>query len=189
MFIHRTMVEIIKMSSKNIGYYDISANEILLKCIRLLYEKYLSVQDKNLLMQALQFIYAYIELGFPVEEYREEFQQLTYELEIPFLNAFPEKIWKCNRIRLTKTQISDLLGRWNPRLHSMKAAEAVKDIYDKVLFNTEGVFLYHSGRLLAQDEDDALWEKTFRLFIQSGEAILYDVNKNRYYIFERGKNK
>ena len=46
----------------------------------------------------------------------------------------------------------------------------------------EGTYLYHCGKQLAQNGEDGLWEHTFRLRIQDGEAIFHNVNQNRYYL-------
>lgn len=36
--------------------------------------------------------------------------------------------------------------------------------------------------MIAGGREDGLWEHTFRLQIQDGEAIFHDVNQNRYYL-------
>lgn len=185
MYIHRTTVEIIKLTLANASYHSISKKDFLLGSIRLLQERYTDTGNRNLLYKAIQHVYAYIELGFAFERHIDEFKEITECLKLSMEDVFPEELWKYKKIKLAKTEIYDLLGRWNPRLHSMKVAQVINDIYDNVLHMREGEYLYHSGKLLAQDKDDALWEQTFKLYIQEGEAIFYDVNHNKYYAFEK----
>ncbi|WP_207717795.1 hypothetical protein, partial [Mediterraneibacter gnavus] len=45
-----------------------------------------------------------------------------------------------------------------------------------------GTYIYHSGKIISKSDNENLWEKTFKLYIQE-EAILYDVNKKEYYTF------
>ena len=45
-----------------------------------------------------------------------------------------------------------------------------------------GTYIYHSGKIISKSDNENLWEKTFKLYIQE-DAILYDVNKKEYYTF------
>ena len=45
-------------------------------------------------------------------------------------------------------------------------------------------FIYHCGKMLEQKDNKALWEKTFVLRVTEDEAVLQDVNKSKYYIFD-----
>ena len=40
------------------------------------------------------------------------------------------------------------------------------------------------GKMLEQKDNKALWEKTFVLRVTEDEAVLQDVNKSKYYIFD-----
>ena len=89
--------------------------------------------------------------------------------------------YRYKKIPLTSTNIRNLLGRWNPRLHSMKINDAVQDIKDKVSNKKEGIYLYHSGKIIKQEGEKILWEQTYKLYVQNDEAIFHDINKNKYY--------
>ena len=98
---------------------------------------------------------------------------------------FPARRWIYKPVVLKKSTINQLLGKWNPKLQSMKIKEAVEDIIDKVQKGEKGTFLYHCGKIVRESEDEILWEKTFKLYIYEEEAILRDINKNKYYILKQ----
>ena len=91
---------------------------------------------------------------------------------------------RSKKLKATKYNIRNVLGRWNPRLHSMKIAEVVSDIYAKVAEREIGEYLYYSGKVISSSENGNLWEQTYWLYVRTDESILYDVNKNKYYVFE-----
>ena len=97
--------------------------------------------------------------------------------------VFPLTKWNYKKMPLSKTNVRNLLGKWNPRMHSMKITDAVEDIITKVAGKEEGEYTYYCGKMLIQEGEEALWEHTFRLYIRKQEAIFYDVNRNRHYIF------
>ena len=86
------------------------------------------------------------------------------------------------KVALNKSAIRKILGKWNPKLHSMKVSEAVNDILGNIKNKNTGTYIYHSGKIISKSDNENLWEKTFKLYIQE-EAILYDVNKKEYYTF------
>ena len=63
----------------------------------------------------------------------------------------------------------------------MKVADAVQDIIKNITEKREGVYTYFSGKVIKEDVDKTLWEKTFKLYIRPEESVLYDVNRNKYY--------
>ena len=76
------------------------------------------------------------------------------------------------------------MGRWHPHFQSMKIEAAILDIIDKVENKKIGSFIYHCGKMLEQKDNKALWEKTFVLRVTEDEAVLQDMNKSKYYIFD-----
>lgn len=181
-----TMVEAIKLAVGNCEVQGIISKEVLLESIIWLREKY--EQEKNLafLKKALCHILAYLELGFSYEDGVEEFHIVLNYLDLDEDTVFPKPAWKYRRVSLTKCNIRSMLGRWNPYLHSMKISEVVSDVYNKVLEHKTGKYLYYCGKIIRQNESGTLWEQTYWLYIRPEESFLYDVNKNKYYIFEQG---
>ena len=174
-------VQILKMAVCNIESVGLSGREVLLDSIIWLREKYEATDDKKYLKKAVQNIYAYLELGYAYETGKKEFQAVLDYLGIPAEDIFSPAKYHYKKVALTNTNIRNLLGRWNPRFHCMKINDVVQDIKDKVSNKKEGTYLYHSGKIITQEGEEALWEQTYKLYIQNGDAVFHDINKNKYY--------
>ena len=173
MLYNTVQVEVIKLGICNIEGLGLSSKDILIRSVAWLREKYEMFHEELYLQKAVWHIYAYLDLGFPYEEGQKEFQKILSHLKLTVEEVFP----------LSKTNVRNLLGKWNPRMHSMKITDAVEDIITKVAGKEEGEYTYYCGKMLIQEGEEALWEHTFRLYIRKQEAIFYDVNRNRHYIF------
>lgn len=177
-------VEAIKLSVSRIEQLGISCEQVLLKSIIYLKEKYEIFQDKSFLEKAMWNIYAYLELGYSYEDWEEELNGVLLYLGLNKKDILPFVRRQQQTVILNKTNIRNILGRWNPKLHSMKAEDVVLDIIKKVSEKSLGTYKYHSGKVISRDGDQILWEKTFVLYIRLEECVLYYKNKNIYYVFE-----
>lgn len=175
-------VEAIKSGIGNIESFGLSCREILIKSVSWLKEQYERTEDLRYLQKAVWHMYAYLELGFSYESGEQEFHPILDYLELNAEELFPRKKWRRKEIPLTKMAVSQLLGKWNPSLHSMKISDAVKDIIDKAANRKEGEYVYHCGKIIRQEGGELLWEKTFKLYVNGGSAILHNINENQYYI-------
>lgn len=175
-------VESIKLGVGNIESLGLSSKEVLKKSISWLRERYEVTEDIRYLQKAVWHIYAYLELGYPYESGETEFNIILKYLKMDIEEVFPKKKWRCTKVPLTKVKISQLLGRWNPVLHSMRVGDVVEDIMDKVSNGEEGEYIYHCGKVIKQDADHILWEKTFKLYINEEETVFHNINENRYYV-------
>lgn len=176
-------VEAIKLSVKDLEKKNISSKEVLLKSIVYLQKNYLLNEKKEYLEKAVWHIYAYLELGFLYEDGKELFEKIFNYMGIRIGDIFPNKQWNSEIVILNKTNIRNILGRWNPVLHSMKIEDVVRDILMKVLSKEVGEHLYYCGKIIDDTQDRTLWEHTFKLYVDFSEAFLLDVNKNKYYMF------
>lgn len=176
-------VEAIKLSVKDLEKKNISSKEVLLKSIVYLQKNYLLNEKKEYLEKAVWHIYAYLELGFLYEDGKELFEKIFNYMGIRIGDIFPNKQWNSEIVILNKTNIRNILGRWNPVLHSMKIEDVVRDILMKVLNKEVGEHLYYCGKIIEDTHDRILWEHTFKLYVDLSEAFLLDVNKNKYYMF------
>lgn len=180
----KVKIEAIKLAVSGLYVIGVSTKDILLESIHSLREQYEWTKEECLLYKAVHHIYAYIELGYPFEDGSDVFEVISNYLKLDMRTVFPEKIWKYTQIKLSKSKIRNMIGRWNPRFQSMKIDDVVKDIYDNVSNHRIGDYLYHTGKVLVKDNNDILWQQTYWLHIREDEAVFHDVIKNKYYIFE-----
>lgn len=156
--------------------------KILLESIRWFLCQYDQRKEEECLEKALYHMKAYGELGFSYKDIKDQSERI---FDLLNLDKEERKTFRglfCKEIVVNKTRINRLLGSWNPVYHSMKIGDAVKDILQKVNEQEDGSFLYHCGREIAMDGEERLWEHTFMLQIQNGEAIFHDMNHNQYYL-------
>ncbi len=175
-------VEVVKSSIRNIESLGLSSEEVLKQSVVWLGEKYEETKDERYLDKAVWHIYAYLEIGYPYESGREEFQVILDVLGEREEDVFPKRYWGSQKIPLKKMRINQLLGKWNPGLHSMKISDAVEDIIEKSSGRQVGEYTYHCGKIIKREGDKTLWEKTFKLYVREEEVIFQDVNKGKYYM-------
>lgn len=188
MLYDKVEVTAIRLAMDNVGNHDISPKDVLLKSVCWLLELYEREKMDIYLKKAVWNIYAYLELGFLYEEGEIIFEKILFYLKKEKEDVFPKEKRNIKKIKVTKTNIRNLLGNWNPVYHSMCIADVVNDIYEKIVNCREGTYIYHSGKILENNDEKSLWQNTFRLIIDSKDTTFYDVNKNKYFLFER-KNK
>ena len=177
------MVEVIKLALHNIESFGMSGRKIIKGSIVYLWECYQKEMQKEYLEKAVCHAYAFMEMGYPYEELQKVMNPILNILEIDegkmILRGGNRKI------SVSRANIRRVLGRWNPRLQSMKIEEAVSDILNKINENKQGLFVYHCGKVIQQNKANILWEKTYYLEIDNEDVIFHDVIKNRHYIFEK----
>ncbi|XCP83822.1 hypothetical protein ABXS75_12150 [Roseburia hominis] len=179
-------VEGIKIAVRNLEGLRISSNKVLIKSVVWLRNMYECSGKEEYLEKAVWHIYAYLGLGFPYEEGEEEFRIILSHLGKEREELFPARRWIYKKVKLSKTNVRNLLGGWNPVLHSMKINDVVNDIVDKVAHLEKGIYSYHCGKLIAQCEEKELWDQTYRLYIDEEGAVFQNLNQNRYYVLEGG---
>lgn len=175
-------VEVIKLGLDNIEALGLSGKEVLKQSIVWLREKYETTDDARYLDKAVWHIYAYLEMGYPYESGKEEFQAVLDALGEKEEDVFPKRSWGSKKIPLKKMRINQLLGKWNPGLQSMKISDAVEDIIEKSRNRQIGEYTYHCGKVIKQDEENTLWENTCKLYVRDEEVVFHNVNRGKYYI-------
>ena len=187
MLYNRVAVAAIKLGAGNVEQMGKNSKTVLIESIQWLKEQYERTEDISYLEKAVWHIYAYMEMGYIYDDGQEEFDSVLHLLGKNREDLFPKSKWNLIRVPLSKTKINTILGKWNPKLQSMKVTEAVDDIICHAKNREEGTYLYHCGKVIAEEGDEKLWQNTFRLYINQDEAILHNVNQNRYYLLEQEK--
>lgn len=184
MFYNKVQISAIKLAVTNIEILGIKSIDVLISSVQVLLEKYAEGKLDIFLEKAIWHIYAYLELGYPYEMIEAEMEAVLLPFNLEKNEIFPYDKWKYKKIKLNKNNVRNLLGNWNPQLHSMKIKDVVEDIYENIKNRKEGKYEYHSGKLLIDDENGKLWEQTYWLYIDEDDIIFHNVNNNKYYIFE-----
>ena len=92
----------------------------------------------------------------------------TMELE------FPKKFYSANTIKLNKTQVRSMLGRWpTSSRQGMKVQEVVEDIIRKVENREEGVWYYKCE----------MTEEMYELVISEQNMFFHDLRRCIFYTF------
>lgn len=175
-------VAAIKLALYNVDAFGETEKEILIKSIAWLREIYEREGNAIYLKKAVWHIYAYLELGFPFESGADEFRTILEFLGKSVEEVFPESQYCTRKLKLNKTNVRNVLGKWNSRFQSMKMEDAVSDIIEKVQARQEGKYTYHSGKVIKESGNKTLWEHTFKLYVGQDEAVFCDLCKNKYYI-------
>lgn len=187
MFYNEVEIEVIKLAVCNIESVQLNSKQILLDSIVWLRESYERTEDDSYLKKAMWHIYTYLELGYPYDEGKVEFQKVLDWLKLDITTIFPEVRWSRKKIPLKKGNIRNILGKWNGTIQSMKINDVVADIIKNVSEQNEGEYLYHCGKEIVHNKDEKLWKHTFKLYVSSKETILHNINENKYYILESVK--
>ena len=185
MYYNEVEIEAIKLGVGGIEKIKKNSKDILIQSVVWLVERYDMTSDIQYLQKAVWHIYAYLELGYPYESAEDVFDEVVQKLDQEKDELFPAKKWFYKPIVLKRSNINQLLGKWNPKLQSMKIKEAIEDIINNVEDGKQGTYLYHCGKIIRESDDEALWEKTFKLYVYEDEAILRNINKNKYYILKQ----
>ncbi len=176
-------MEAVKLALNNIEEVGLDSKEVLKDSIGWLYERYTATGNRSYLEQALHHIQAYVQLGFSYEEEQSMFDKVlgilgAEKIQVMFLD---ERYTKT--IRLNRYQVRSMLGKWNPKIHSMPINDVVDDVIDKVKYEKEGIYTYISGRRRMEDREVAKDE--YRLIIYGHKAQFFDIGKKLYYTIEK----
>ena len=176
------MVEAIKLSLGRLNAVGISAKEVLEESIKYLCDLYSHTQQVEYLLKARIHIRVYFELGFLCGNNKDLFDTIEGLLEKEGYGTVPFRKYCTKKILVNKSQIRGVLGRWNPKNHSMPINEVVMDIIRKVQKHQIGCYNYWTEQKYGRKRIRLEYE----LHIREDEAVLYDVQKNYYYELEGG---
>ncbi|MCI9440976.1 MAG: hypothetical protein HFH15_07025 [Ruminococcus sp.] len=135
-------------------------------------------KEAAMLKKAVLFIQVYIELGFSYESHAELFEQvfeaagLTEDEVLSFKRRFAQKL------KLNRTKIDSVLGRWNPKYHSNTKKEVINDIMEKIKNKEQGEYFYYSKQKYSEQKD------VYQLVVEQDGSYFCHVNKQKYYEFE-----
>lgn len=187
----KLIVESIKLALANLQLSGMAPQEVIICSIRYLMES-CAVQRKEeaknielasgkrdaMLRKVILFIQVYIELGFAYESYAELFEQVFHEAGLTDDEVLFFKRRFAQRLKLSKSKIDFILGRWNPKYHSNTKKEVIDDIMEKIKNQEQGEYFYYSKQKYSKQED------VYQLVVERDSSYFCHVNKQKYYEFE-----
>ena len=186
----KIILESIKLAAANLQLNGVSPKEVIIHSIQYLMELYQPEQGEAsqnqeggrqrqaILAKAILLTEAYIELGFPYESSQALFEQIfhTAGLTEDEIRSFQRRC--AEKLRLNKSKIGSVLGRWNPRDHSDTKKNVIEDIMEKIKNHEQGEYFYYSRWKYPRQED------IYQLVVEPEGSYLCHVNRQKYYEFE-----
>lgn len=175
-------VAAVQLALSVLHYQQLEVRPTVQSSIWYLKQQYDQTQDDRYLHAAIPIIQAFLNLGYVYEMEQELFDEIVQELHEKRHSLFPKTIYSEKRIRLTRSQVREMIGRWKPSQENpMKIADVVDDIIKKVSQHEEGHYYYSYKRsaIRAQEEPDL-----YELVITKEESFFHDFKNQKYYTFQ-----
>lgn len=138
-------------------------------------------ENSKYLELALLHMQAYANMGFALDEENKTIREILKKTGKTREDFFPKGCLLGKRIKLTKSQVRGMIGRWRPSRDSpMTIGELVDDIIRKVKNHEEGRYIYQYHRTDVTTQGDI---EVYELVINKDESYFYDVKKFRFYTF------
>lgn len=162
----------------------ITVKETVSNSLENLLQWYRQSGNGQYLQLALLHMQAYANMGFALDDREpvvKEILGLTGKTSNDF---FPRGNTIGKRVKLNKTQIRAMIGRWKPSEETpLTIGELVDDIIEKIKKHKEGRYIYQYQRKHAGEESDP---EVYELVINEEESYFYDVKNFRFYTFIEG---
>lgn len=176
----RKNVEAIKLAVAGLEKRGFAVREVLADAVEWLYNQYFISGDKRYLDQAVDHILVYLELGNAYQSYAILFDEICEATGIDISLLTHYNLDDAEEIRLNKSQIRRMIGRWNPHIHSMPINDVIDDIIYKVVNEQYGIYHYYSGQV-TDENNNQIPKDTYELTITDGRALFRNVRKDVYY--------
>lgn len=138
-------------------------------------------ENSKYLELALLHMQAYANMGFALDEENKTIREILKKTGKTREYFFPKGYLLGKRIKLTRSQVRGMIGRWRPSRDSpMTIGELVDDIIRKVKNHEEGRYIYQYHRTDVTTKGDI---EVYELVINKDESYFYDVKKFRFYTF------
>ncbi len=189
----KLVLESVKLAVANLQLNGASPKEVIIYSIQYLMElcypgqkgkeksqksKQESQKKTAILNKAVLLIEAYIELGFAYDSQAELFEQVFCTAGLTADEVLSFKRRSAKKLRLSKSKIDSILGRWNPKYHSNTKKEVIEDIIEKIRNQEQGEYFYYSKWKHLEQED------IYQLVVEQDGNYFCHVNQQKYYEFE-----
>ena len=168
-------------SLQTLQNYGISIKETIENSLVHLWRWYQQSGEEKYLALAEQHMQAYVNMGFALDEKNQTICDILNVTHQTIENFCPKGYLPGKRVKLTKTQVRSMIGRWKPsKTNPMTIGELVEDIIRKVKEHQTGRYIYHYCRTDCVSKEDA---EIYELVVNEDESYFHDVRKFRFYTF------
>lgn len=172
---------IMMFSLQTLQNYGISIKETIENSLVHLWRWYQQSGEEKYLALAEQHMQAYVNMGFALDEKNQTICDILNVTHQTIENFCPKGYLPGKRVKLTKTQVRSMIGRWKPsKTNPMTIGELVEDIIRKVKEHQAGRYIYHYCRTDCVSKEDA---EIYELVVNEDESYFHDVRKFRFYTF------
>lgn len=167
-------IEAIKLAAGTVQYKNLSVKGTIINTVKQLQYYYEESQDTHYLEVATLHIQAYLEMGFPYEEADDIFNKILEKLGTTKELRFPKKFYVAKKIKVNKTQVRSMIGRWPASQNQdMKIDEVVEDIINKIKMKECGIYYYQCIAM----------KDIYELVISEEEMFFHDLRRGIFYTF------
>lgn len=170
-------IECTKLAVLNIQEKGISPRTALLGSIEYLYQQFIRTGGEGYLQQAVLYIRAFLELGFPFEPEKQIFQDIIDAAGLSLNALYSQLRYRGERVKLNKMQIRGMIGKWSANASNMPINEVILDIIDKVKQGQAGTYYYWTGT----EKKTGGGKRIYELIITEEENLFFDMQKQLYY--------
>lgn len=177
---NREEIEATKLAVRRLDIHNLSSKRTLIKCIQMMLDLYIKEKQKNYLYAAIARIQAYLELGFCYDDEAELFDYILELSGTSKIEQFPKRTYKAKRIAATYAQVDIVLKRWYG-VRGQSKKDVINDILDKVKNHLTGSYEYRNSNVSNKTNTEILYV----LYVEEEEQLLYDVERDVFYTFEK----
>lgn len=138
--------------------------------------------EKKYLICGVLHMQAYLEMGYDYDDNTELFNFVLKELGTDRKQMFHKKLYRSYSIKLNKSQVRSMIGKWNAA-NCMPIAEVVDDIIVKVKNHKEGIYYYQNSGNKNLTFDEKAKVDTYELVIKENDCYFCDIRKKKYFTF------
>lgn len=180
---YRANIEVIKLMLGTFSYVNLSIKQCSEQIVSNLIKYYQMEPNRKYLKCSIMHILAYLEMGYDYDDNTDLFDFVLKEFGTDRNMLFPKKFYQSHQIKLNKSQVRSMIGKWNAA-NTMSIAEVVEDIIDKVKNHKEGIYYYQNGGSKATT--DTKWKgDLYELVINDSDCFFHDVKKKKYFTFKQ----
>lgn len=172
---------VMMLSLQSLQNRGITIKETFHRSVRTLLLWYQQSENMEYLDLALLHVQAYANMGFALDDREDTVRVILEKTGKKKEDFIPRGYLIGKKIRLNKTQVRSMIGRWKPsRENPMTINEVIEEIIDRVKNHAEGRYIYQYSRASGSTQEEP---EVYELVINEEESYFYDVKNFRFYTF------